>query len=194
MGSIPPDSVQESNNWVVSFATNLQAGLGITSVVDSLTYVKDGQISVNPEDAEEMHYVHNYDFRSQDTTVSFDDYTCRGYVHITDIPADTATLNGDFTAFVESKVVTGSDTEWNQWEIETTLNNVKVARTGSSFDTGCPCSGTAVVTVQHLQAENLHVPTINIWQFDVTFNNGTINVDVSTGNLSTSYQHELCTL
>jgi hypothetical protein len=194
MGSIPPDSVHENDNWIVSFVTNLQAGLGITTMVDSITYVSGGQASVDPADAEEMYLVHNYKFEAQDTTVSFSNYANRGNIRIADIPSDTATLNGEFTAFIENKVVSDSDTEWELWDMEVTLSDVRVARTGtSSFDSGCPCAGAAVVTVQYLQAENQYVPTMTIWRFDVAFDNGTINVDVSTGNLHTSYQHELCT-
>ena len=192
MGSYPPDSTHEIQNWIVSWATDLQAGLGALTVVDSLTYVLDGQITADPADAEEMYFKHQLTFASLDTTVSFADFGLHGNMHVTDIQTDTATINGTFQAELHDKFVSSESTVWHDWSMQTTLADLRVVGTGTSFDHGCPAGGSATVMLQYRYAKDDHVPVITAWQFDVTFDDGTIDVDVTTGNLAAAYRHQLC--
>jgi hypothetical protein len=49
------------------------------------------------------------------------------------------------------------------------------------------------VNVEYTQARNEDIPTTTNWQFDVTFTDGNLAVDVTVGQLTSSYEHSLCT-
>ncbi len=193
MGSILSDSTSDDTDWIVSWATDLQAGLGTLSIIDSLTYVVGGAFSVNAKDADAMHVKHNYSYQSSDSTVSHTDVANRGYLHITGINGSTATINGEFSALITDKEVSSGGTVWNEWTIETTVTNLTVPKSGSSWTSGCPATGTAVVSIEHLYAEDTDVPVTTQWDMTVTFTDGETSIAVTTGNLSTSYDNSLCT-
>jgi len=193
MGSVIPDSTNGDNDWIVSWATDLQAGLGTLTIVDSLTYVVNGAFSVNAKDADAMYIKHNYDYLSSDSTVSFNNVDHRGFLHITGIDGTTATVNGVFNTVINDKFVSADSTVWNDWTIETSITNLTVAKDGSSWTTGCPGSGTATVDVEYRYARDLDIPSTTVWHMTVTFTDGDIDVDVTIGNLSASYEYALCT-
>jgi len=193
MGGQLPDSTKDENNWIVSWATDLQAGLGTLTIVDSLTYVVAGALSINAKDATAMHVKHNYSYVSSDSTVSFTDVNNTSYLHITGIDGTTATVNGALSSVINDKDVSTSGTVWNDWAIETTVTNLAVAKDGSSWTSGCPATGTILVNVEHRYAEDLDVPVTTVWEMTVTFTDGNAIVDVVTGQLSTSYENSFCT-
>ncbi|MCD6248865.1 MAG: hypothetical protein J7J98_00865 [candidate division Zixibacteria bacterium] len=193
MGSVLPDSTMDDNNWIVSWATDLQAGLGTLNIVDSLTYIVGGALSVNAKDATEMHVKHNYNYTSSDSTVSFTDIDNNGNLHFDGIDGNTATVNGTVRSVVIDKDVSTSGTIWNDWTLETSVSNLAVTKSSSSWTNGCPETGTAVISVEHRYAENLDVPVTTNWEMTVTFTNGNAVVDVVTGQLSTSYENSFCT-
>ena len=193
MGAVLPDSTKDENYWIVSWATDLQAGLGTLTIVDSLTYIVGGTLSVTAKDATAMHVKHNYNYVSADTTVSFTDVSNTGYLAITGIDGNTATVNGTLGTVINDKDVSAAGTMWNDWTIETTVTNLTVAKDGSSWTSGCPATGTMVVNVEHRCAENLDVPVTTIWEMTATFTDGVADVDVVTGQLSTSYENSFCT-
>jgi hypothetical protein len=193
MGPVIPDSTRGDKYWIVSFATDLQAGAGTMSIVDSLTYVVDGKLSVNAKGADAMYVKHNYGFQSLDTNVTYTDIVHHGFLHITGIDGTTATINGDFVTTIDSKVVTVVSTVWDNWTLEVTVTNLAVDRDGDSWTTGCPGSGNCTVGAAYEHAEDQDIPTTTNWNLDITFTDGNMAVDVTTGNLNTSYEHTLCT-
>ena len=193
MGAIHPDSTNGDNDWIIAWVTDLQAGLGTMTIVDSLTYVVGGELGVSANGADAMYVKHNYSYQAADTTVSFNNVAHRGFVHITGIDGMTATVNGDFRTVVNDKFVSSDSTVWNDWVIEADLCDLQMVRTGDCWTTGCPNSGTASVTVQYTYARDLDIPTTTIWDYQVAFSDGEIDVDVTIGNLSTSYEYTLCT-
>lgn len=192
MGSGFPDSTQ-SSSWIVSYLTDLSSGVGTKSVVDSITYVIDGHFGVNAKNAQDMYARHKYNFVSDDTTATFTDVINHGDLHITGIQGTTATINGTFDITVRDKDVTGNTTLWNNWTIQVNTTDLMFDRTSTAWTSGCPNSGTATVNVVWQQAQNDDVPTYTQWQMDITFTDGEMAVDVTTGNLSSSYEHSLCT-
>jgi len=193
-GPAIPDSVNELNGWIVSYITDLQSGVGLNETYDSLTYLHVGQLSVNAANADGMRYIHNFQFTSADTTSTHTDHDFRMSLQVIDIQTDTATISGTMDVVINEKEVETGGTEWNDWAMEATFTDVTVTRDGSSFDTGCPCSGTISITLEHSVTVDDAEPTVTVWQFEVTFDHGTATVNATTGTSSTDYEVEVCTL
>lgn len=193
MGGFLPDSTKEEHNWIVSWATDLQAGLGRLTIIDSLTYIVNGALSVSARDATDMWVKHNYNFQTSDTTVTFNNLSQHGSLHIAGIDGTTALINGEFSTVISNKFVSNDSTTWNEWTISMDVNNLAVSRTGAAWDNGCPVSGAVTAVVEYLQAKDTDVPTVTVWEFNMTFTDGAVAVNVSTGNLSASYDLALCT-
>jgi len=193
MGSGIPDSTVGQSPWIVSWLTDLGSGASILRIVDSLSYVVNGALSVDAHDADAMFIKHNFSFVNQDTTVSFTDVSNYGFLHFTGIDGTTATANGEFTVNLKDKYVSDDSTTWNNWTVQTTVTNLTFVRTGTSWTSGCPNSGTCQVDVQYTYSRNEDIPVTTFWQFDITFTDGAMAVDVSTGPLSSSYEYTLCT-
>lgn len=193
MGGVLPDSTRDNNVWIVSWLTDLSSGTGTMFVVDSLTYVKDGGLQVTARNAEEMYVKHHYTYQSDDTTLSFTDLSHSGMLHIEGIQQGQATIAGGLNAYVENKQVTAQNTVWNNWTIEVQATNLVFDKDGEAWSSGCPNSGNCSVNVTYVQARNEDLPTMTNWQFDITFTDGLMDVDVSVGQLRTSYEHQLCT-
>jgi hypothetical protein len=193
MGSITPDSTH-SGTWVVSWATDLVAGLGTMNIVDSLSYLVDGQLSGSAKDATAMYVKHLYTWDAADTTVSSNNLVFRGDLEVTGLDGLTATINGGFDVNAEEKVVNDGATSWDIWDVQITLDNLQMIRaSGGVWDSGCPNSGSCTVLVEYTQAQNQDLPITTVWEYAVTFTDGEMDVDVSIGHLSTSYEETLCT-
>jgi hypothetical protein len=193
MGGTPTDSTKEQNNWIVSWATDLQAGLGRLNRTDSLTYIVDGALSVNAKDATAMWVKHNYSFETADTTATYNNLDHHGSLHIGGIDGNTALVNGEFFTVIDKKFVSTDSTTWNQWTVSMDVTDLAVTKIGTSWDNGCPASGSIVATVEYLHAQDTDVPTVTVWEFDMIFTDGNVAVNVSTGNLVASYDLALCT-
>jgi len=131
---------------------------------------------------------------SSDTTLTFTDLANDGDLHIEGIDGNTATINGTLNASIYDKFVSTDSTAWNVWEIEATLTDVDVTKTSTAWTCGCPNSGSATVNVDYTYSKDSDLPMTTSWVFEVTFTDGAMDVDVSIGNLSESYEHDLCTI
>jgi hypothetical protein len=193
MGGGFPDSTLDEHLWIISWLTDLQSDVAVTNIVDSLSYLVDNALSVNARNATAMFVKHNYSYVSADTTVSFTDITNHGNLQIDGLQGALATINGELVSTVREKEVTDESTVWNDWTIEIQATDLEFAKDGSSWTSGCPNGGTCTVNVEYTQARNEDIPTTTNWQFDVTFTDGSMAVDVTVGQLTTSYEHALCT-
>ena len=193
MGSLHPDGTIGDGNWIVSWATDLQAGLGTLNVLDSLTYIVDGALSINARNATAMHVKHYYTYVSVDTTVSSTDVSNFGNLGFAGIDGNTATINGTYRSIINDKEVSVAGTTWNDWTIEATVTDLAVTKTGSAWTNGCPATGSIVINLEHRFAQDLDVPVTTVWDMTVTFTDGNAAVEVVTGQLSTSYENSFCT-
>jgi hypothetical protein len=194
MGSGIPDSILNIQPWVVAYLTDLQSGTGLKTIIDSLTYIVNGHLSVNAHDAQGMYARHKYNYVSEDTTVTFSDLSNNDDLQILGINTTTATLNGTFSSVRRDKVVTEDSTVWNNWTVDVTMTDLTFAKDGSVWTSGCPNSGSCTVTALWQYTTEDEIPVTTEWQFDITFTDGVMDVDVSIGNLSASYEYTLCTL
>jgi hypothetical protein len=193
MGSGFPDSTDDNNRWIISWLTDLQSGLATITVVDSLSYLVDDQLSVEARNATAMFVKHHYSYQSADTTESFTNITHWGNLEIEGLQGSTAVITGELGATVQNKEVTSQATVWNDWTLQVQVTGLEFEKTGGVWSSGCPNSGTCTVNVVYTKARNEDIPTTTNWQFDITFTDGEMSVDVTTGHLSTTYEHTLCT-
>jgi len=193
MGSVIPDSTRDNNVWIVSWLTDLQSGVAVTNVIDSLSYLVNDALSVNARNATAMFVKHNYSYQTADTTVSFTDITNHGNLQIEGLQGSLATISGGLVSTVRNKEVTDENAVWSDWTIEIQATDLEFAKDGDSWTSGCPNAGTCSVNVGYTQARNEDIPTTTNWQFDITFTDGNMDVDVTVGHLSASYEHALCT-
>lgn len=193
MGGGFPDSTLDEHLWIVSWLTDLQSDVAVTNIVDSLSYLVNNALSVNARNATAMFVKHNYSYLSADTTVSFTDITTHANLQIDGLQGELATINGGLASTVRDKVITGDNTVWNDWTIDIQTTNLEFTKTSSTWTSGCPNAGTCTVNVEYTLARNEDIPTTTNWQFDITFTDGNMAVDVTVGQLTTSYEHALCT-
>ncbi len=193
MGGGYPDSTRTANSWIVSYLTDLGSGVGTKTIVDSIAYIVGGNLSVTAHNAEAMFARHKFNYQTSDTVNSYTDLTNHGDLHITGINTTTATVNGTFNVVVDSKHISTDSLVWNNWTIDVTTNNLTFVRTSDSWTNGCPNSGTATVNVVWERTLPNSVPTYTQWQFDITFTDGVMEADVTTGSLSATYGRTLCT-
>jgi hypothetical protein len=194
LGGGVADSTGEADVWIIAWVTDLQAGVGTMNLTDSITYVVNGQMGTIADGANDMYVRHHYTFVASDTTVTFTNVANHGDLHIAGIDGNTATINGTLSTSIHDKLVSTGSTTWNTWEIEASLSDIDVTKTSSAWTSGCPNSGSCTVVVDYTYAENLDMPMTTTWVYEVTFTDGTMDVDVSIGNLSASYEHDLCTI
>lgn len=192
MGTVIPDTTVLSD-WIVSWVTDLQSGVGTMSINDSLTYVVNGSLTVEARNADQMYVKHHYLFESSDTTVTFSDLAQDVDLHVTGIDGNTATINGDFRSEIMNKEVTDNSTIWDEYVIEGTFTNLQMIKTGDAWTSGCPNGGTCELDVQYTNAVDDDLPVTTLWQFSITFDDGTMSADVAIGNLTADYEEDLCT-
>jgi hypothetical protein len=194
MGSAFPDSTHTVSAWIVSWLTDLQAGQGTMNVVDSLSYLVNNTLSVNARNATAMFVRHNFSYQSEDTTASYTNITHYANLEVQGLQGSLAVITGEFNASVQQKEVSAQSTVWNNWSLEVQAGGLEFEKDGGTWTSGCPNSGTCTVNVVYTRAQDEDIPTTTNWQFEITFTDGNMAVDVTTGQLSTSYEQQLCTL
>jgi len=194
MGSAFPDSTQGAVVWIVSWLTDLEAGVGTLNVIDSLSYLVDNALSIDARNATAMFVRHNYSFQSSDTTVTHANVAHQADFEIEGLQGQLAVITRQFDVSVQEKEVTEQSTTWNNWSLQIEAGGLEFEKVGGSWSTGCPNAGYCTVNVAYTHAQDEEIPTTTNWQFEITFTDGNMAVDVTTGQLSTSYEHQLCTL
>ena len=194
MGSAFPDSTLGYSVWIVSWLTDLQSGVGVLNVVDSLSYLVNNTLSINARNATAMFVKHNYTYGSADTNVSHTNVTHHANLQVEGLQGTLAVITGEFNAGVQQKEVTAQSTIWNNWTLEIQAGGLEFEKDAGVWSSGCPNSGTCIVNVAYTRAQDEDIPTTTNWQFEITFTDGNMAVDVTTGHLNTSYEHQLCTL
>jgi hypothetical protein len=192
MGTVIPDTTILTD-WIVSWATDLQAGVGTMSITDSLSYEVNGVLTVEAHNADQMYVKHHYSFDAADTNATFTDLSQDVDLHIAGIDGNTATINGDFRSVLYAKEVTTNSTTWDQYIIEGTFIDLEMTKTGDAWTSGCPNAGTCTLDVQYTYAADLDLPVTTLWNFTITFTDGVMDVDVAIGNLTAAYEETICT-
>jgi hypothetical protein len=197
-GPIDPDTSEtpedNGDGWWVLGSTDLALGVN-TAIVDSLQYL-DGVTPQNtPVGADAMVIKHHYTVTNADTTVSYTDLAHDADLQIHGIDGTSATITGEVQLDVFDKDLSASSTVRQHFVIDAELSGITVEKQAEGWTTGCPVSGTLSVNVQYTYKLNSNATETINWQFDVTFTDGSVAVDVTnTDDLSTSYDADICTL
>ncbi len=163
-----------------------------TLVADSIQFVKGGEYQKSPTDLETLIYKRVVDFSAVDTTSIYESFTNRAEFTFDDLNTLEATINGTNTRNVTIKDVSGDETTWRTFSVETTISDIEIVRTGSRWDQTCPVSGTFEATVDMTYQENDGDPVTTDWGLSLTFNNGRATSIVTSNGLVWTYSNQEC--
>ncbi|MCP4685083.1 MAG: hypothetical protein GY867_06485 [bacterium] len=189
--TLPGEDAEVSDGWYVWVVGDLGVSLGDLRV-DSMQYRSGDDVLDDALGADGLVYKHAFVSNATDTSADFGNISLDGDLGFTGTDSDTAMVAGTFEVALSSKHIFEDSTLWQNWDIQIAVTDAQVAKDGSSWDTGCPCAGTAEVTVEHSYQKNSFPPILTSWTYNVTFASGSLQVDVVKENLNTSYEDELC--
>ncbi len=189
--TLPGEEGEFSDGWYVWIIGNLSASVGDFQV-DSMQYLAGENVLENAIGSDALLYKHAYVSNAADTSADYANISLDGDLGFTGTDSDTATIAGAFEIGLETKDVLADSILWQNWDIQIALTDVRVARVNDDWTTGCPCSGTAEVTVDYSYKRSQFDPIVTSWTYSVTFVDGSIQVDVAKENLNTSYEADLC--
>jgi len=189
--TLPGEESEYSDGWWVWMVGDLGASLGDFQV-DSLQYLTGDNVVEDALGSDGLTYKHAYVSNAADTSAEYENIALDGDLGFTGTDSDTALITGAFDVAIASKDVYNDSTIWKNWDIQVTLTDVQVARGESGWNSGCPCTGTAEITVDYSYTESQFPAIETSWTYSVTFDNGNIQVDVAKGNFNSSYEAELC--
>lgn len=189
--TLPGEEAEYSDGWYVWVEGDLGASLGDLQV-DSMQYLSGQTVLEDALGADALLYKHAYVSNAADTTVDFENINYDSDLSFSTTDADTATITGTFDASLYSKDHYTDSTIWQNWDVQITLTDVQVAGGSDGWTSGCPCAGSAEVTVDYAYRKSELNPMVSSWTYSVTFDNGTIQVDVAKEDLNTSYEDQLC--
>lgn len=191
-GPNPADSQESNDEWIVLYFTRL--ALGITTVkVDSVQWKKDGQIVDEAIGCDAVSYRHHM---SQSTTETSGTYATRN-VHssfdISNLDQNTADVMGTKSVTIFKQIVNGSTTTTLEYDINIAVD-MSVDKGDGSWQSGCPNTGTVLITVDYSFDTNEIQPITSIWTFDITFNDGVGTVDVTRDENNATYSANYCSI
>ncbi|RKX23596.1 MAG: hypothetical protein DRP45_10165 [Candidatus Zixiibacteriota bacterium] len=195
-GPTLPDSTEESTDWNVWFLTNLEAGANmvLTVTIDSLMYSANGTSQAPGPGADQLIFKHHYIVTNTDSTVTNADLDLHSSITFSNIDSTVATANGTVSMVIDSKFVSADSTVWNDWDIQASVTDMRVARVGNQWDSGCPISGTASVVLTHTHQIDSDAATTYVWTYTTTFTNGAATATVTNdAYLTASYSDNICT-
>ncbi len=191
MVTLPGEEAEITDDWYVWVDGDLGASVGNLQV-DSLQYLAGLDVLSDALGADGLTYKHMYVSNAADTSADFDNISLDGDISFTGTDSDTASISGSFDMAIYSKDEYTDSTIWQNWDIEVAITGVQVAKDDGGWIDGCPCAGTAEVTVEHSYTNTQFNPILTSWTYSVTFVDGSVQVDVAKENLNTSYEDDLC--
>ncbi|RME25780.1 MAG: hypothetical protein D6800_07240, partial [Candidatus Zixiibacteriota bacterium] len=187
------DSTQNANFWNTVFSSDFAAS-GVNVWIDSVMY-RDA--NNNPQNfgsgVAALTFIHNWTYSPSDTAGSFARYATRGQLDITGINSGTAVINGAYHQDLSSQFVSVDSTVRRDFNMTANVANVNIQQV-NGWSNHCPSSGSISVTVDLTYTKDSGSPVSSSWTFDITFNNGTATVNVTSGGETASYTHPFCSV
>lgn len=190
--TLPGEESEYSDGWYVWVNGDLSASVGDFRV-DSVQYLSGDDVLSDAIGADGLTYKHAYVSTAADTSADYGNLSFDGDLGFTGTDSDTALVAGTFDMGIATKDVYNDSTIWQNWDVQVAVTDVQVAKGDGGWTSGCPCSGSAEITVEYSYQKSQFDPIVTSWTYSVTFDNGQISVDVAKENLNTSYQEDLCT-
>lgn len=192
-GTLPEMSGGFIGNWLVTYGSDVSAS-GTRFFSDSLAYWDQGEPMNTSAGADRAELRHYSELSVDDTATDYSTYQNSSRFDFYDVDTDIATVGGRGTAVVSNKTAYVDSTVWQSFNISATFTNMVLDRTQDGWDLGCPTSGNCTGTVQFVHAlTEVNADTV-LYEFEITFNNGTASVQFTKGHRRDGYDVELCDL
>ena len=179
--------------WIVVTATDLSTGIA-ELYVDSLQFLRDGQVTSGSAAADAMTMKHLWSKRNGDTTMTHTDYELVGQLDFTNLDQNVASVSGTKTFTVDSKIVGQTNTEWKDYTVEATLEELTFDRAVNGWALGCPTSGTVSVDLTYTYQLDDATPVETEYSFEVSFTSGSAEVEVSSASKVNQYSVDFCSI
>lgn len=188
---INPDSVNTEGTWYVIYASDLATSYS-WSRVDSLKFASGASPLPSGVGATRASVRHHFELEYGDTTGIYRNREGNASFEFTGINTNTATVNGTRDITISSRAeVNGA--EWRRdYTIEMTFADVAVPKADGNFRRGCPNSGTVTGTVVLSAAKNDVSLGESSWDFEATFDNGTVEVTITNDTYVRTYTTTVC--
>jgi hypothetical protein len=186
-----------ADGWHVIDWSNLAAS-GVSIVADSIQFSINGNPRPSPIGAEAVNYVHNWYFAG--TTDGMTDTTeGRGNFTLSGLYATTTTAVGSVEYTHSLNHVTDNYTVVREYDVTVAVTGVSLpqAASGPSFDAfdnfrSCPLSG-EIQAIIVMSGQFGGGPTVTTtWEVDVTFEDGSASVTISSNNTVWTYDCTVC--
>lgn len=161
---------------------------------DSIQFIKDGQFQQSSTGLESLNYKHFWTYGVTDTTVTHRSYTGNTDYAFVGLDAEQATITGTNELQVHCKYASIDSTVWRDINIDATLTDMKVNKTGSGWIHSCPSAGAISASIEIVYKKDSAAPDTTNWTVNLTFNNGSMFSTVTIGSaLPWTYSTQLCT-
>lgn len=188
---INPDSTTTEGTWFVVYASDLATSYA-WSRVDSLRFTNGANPLPSGVGATAMSLRHHFELEYGDTTSIYRNREGNASFEFTNINTDVATVNGTRDVSISSRAEVNG-VEWRRdYTMTMTFNNVTVPKANGNLRRGCPNGGTVTGTVVLASAKNDVSLGESTWEFEATFENGTMDVTVTSGSYVRTYTTTLC--
>lgn len=180
-----------ANGWhVVYFSIHRDTYSAILR--DSIQFIKDGQPQQSSAGLESLNYKHFWSYEITDTTVTHRSYTGNADYAFVGLDTAQATITGTNELQVHSKYASADSTVWREINVDATLTNMKVNKTGSGWVDNCPSAGAISASIEMVYKKDSAAPDTTNWTVNLTFNNGHMFSTVTRGSDTWPYSIQLC--
>jgi hypothetical protein len=163
-------------------------------VRDSIQFIKDGQPQQSSAGLESLYYKHFWTHEVTDTTVTHRSYTGNADYAFVGLDTTQVTITGTNEWQVHSKYASTDSTVWRDINVDATLTDMKVNKTGSGWVQGCPSAGSISASIEMVYKKDSAAPDTTDWTVSLTFNNGSMFSTVTIGSAPPwTYSTQLCT-
>jgi hypothetical protein len=161
---------------------------------DSIQFIKDGQPQQSSAGLESLKYKHFWSYEVTDTTVTHRSYTGNADYAFVGLDAAQVTITGTNELQIHSKYASADSTVWRDINVDATLTDMKVNKTGSGWIQSCPSSGSISASIEMVYKKDSAAPDTTNWAVSLTFNNGNMFSTVTVSSAPPwMYSTQLCT-
>ncbi len=182
-----------ADGWhVIYFSVHRE---GYSKIVrDSVQFIKGGQPQQSPLDLESLKFKHFWAYEVTDTTTTHRSYIGNVDYTFTGLDGSQATITGAHEQQVHTKNVSADSTVWRDINVDGTLTDMRVNKTGSGWAQNCPSSGSITASIGMVYRKDSAEPVTTNWAVSLTFSNGNMSSTVTRGSAPPwQYSTQLCT-
>lgn len=185
------DEVVFADNWWVRYNTNLATAFS-TFRIDSVQFRKEGVPQQYGTGCDEVLIQHHYNAEYVDTIAEFRNVEEYASLNLEGTNTTEITVNGFRHLEVEARTVTNNAAWRRSLDVVMNVVDVVVLRPLPRVMNSCPNSGSITGTITLLAGRNNENRTETIWEFDLTFDEGTVTGTVASGTYTKTFTRTVC--